>query len=285
MKNTYSRFKISRDAGVMTVEINNPPLNLLDLPMIADLDRLSRELSQDAETKAVVFTSGLTEFFISHADLTMFTNPAPEGSTTSTSSFNEIIGRFALVPQAILAVLRGRAIGGGAEFLLALDMVFADRENATLGFFEVAIGAIPGGGGTQRLPRQVGRGRALEAILGCDEFDAPTAELYGWINRALPGDQLEAFVYSLARRIASFPLPCIAEAKRAVNAAWLPLEQGLEKEAECQVRCLQALSNEPSRMVRFLEAGGQTSDFELRRMRQALAGLGAASEFESKATN
>lgn len=274
MEDSYSRLRVSRDSGVMTVEINNPPLNLLDLPMIADLDRLSRELSHDTETKVVVFVSGLADFFISHADLTMFTNPPPDGSVATSASFNEIVGRFALLPQTTLAMLRGRAIGGGAEFLLALDMVFADRENTTLGFFEVAIGAIPGGGGTQRLPRQVGTARALEAILGCDEFDAPTAELYGWINRALPGEQLEAFVCSLARRIASFPLPSIAEAKRAVNAAALPLEPGLEKEAESQIRCMQALSGQPSRMVRFLEVGGQSPDFELYRMKEALVELG-----------
>ena len=123
------------------------------------------------------------------------------------------------MPKATIAVIEGIARGGGSELAMAFDMRFAALGKARLAQPEVAIGIIPGGGGTQRLPRLVGRARALEVVLGCDDIDAATAEAWGYVNRALPADELRPFVDKLAARIASFPLEVIAAAKRAVDAA------------------------------------------------------------------
>jgi enoyl-CoA hydratase/carnithine racemase len=170
-------------------------------------------------------------------------------------------------------MLAGRARGGGSEFLLSLDMRFAARGLAWLSQPEVALGIIPGGSGTQRLPRLMGRGRALEAILGCDDFDAELAERYGWINRALPPAELEPFVMALAARIASFPRSAIAWAKESVDAAERTTFEGLVEEAH---RFDLSAASEPARrrMQAFLSAGGQRRETELE-IRDVLAKLPA----------
>jgi enoyl-CoA hydratase/carnithine racemase len=126
------------------------------------------------------------------------------------------------LPVVTIAKLRGRARGAGSELALACDMRFAARENAILGQIEVGAGTLPGAGGVQHLARLLGRGRAMEAILGADDFDAQTAERYGWINRALPDADLDAFVARLARRIASFPADAVRTAKRVLNELTMP---------------------------------------------------------------
>jgi enoyl-CoA hydratase/carnithine racemase len=155
---------------------------------------------------------------------------------------------------------------------MSLDMHFAAKGRAVLGMFEVALGSIPGAGGTQRLPRLIGRARALEVIIGCDEFDADTAVAYGWINRALPPDELHVFVNELAQRIASFPLVCIRESKIAVDAAALPFNEGIQIEHEAQRR-VSSITNAKTRMQQFLNLGGQQAAFELHKMRQSLMEL------------
>ena len=126
----------------------------------------------------------------------------------------------------------------------------------------MALGIIPGGSGTQRLPGLMGRGRALEVVLGCEDFDAELAERYGWINRALPASEIGPFVERLARRVAGFPSEAIALAKQAVDAAHLPVREGLLEEAHCFQRSL-ATDAARKRMTAFLAAGGQTREFEL----------------------
>lgn len=266
----YKTLKISKRQGIVSVTINNPPLNLLDSIMLADLDHLSLSLMSDKEAKVVLFDSANPDFFIAHADLNMFSPDAPPPAPRPTESANEIFGRFQTLPQATIGIIEGRAIGGGAEFLMALDMNFAAKGKAILGLFEVAIGAIPGAGGTQRLPRLMGRARALEAILGCDEFNAEIAEKYGWVNQSFASNELRPYVDNLAKRIASFPIESIREAKRAVNASENPLEAGIEAEAEAQIRCFQERANKPSPMQRFMELGGQDPLFERHKMRDTL---------------
>src|SRR5437763_17077314 len=141
--------------------------------------------------------------------------------------------RWRTLPQVTIAQLEGRARGGGSEFALSLDLRFGAIGRAILGQPEVAVGILPGGSGTQRLPRLMGRGRALEAVLGCDDFDAELAERYGWINRALPPAEIGPFVDRLARRIAAFPRLAVRLAKQAVDAAGGALEEGLLEEWRC----------------------------------------------------
>jgi enoyl-CoA hydratase/carnithine racemase len=127
----------------------------------------------------------------------------------------------------------------------------------------VAVGILPGGSGTQRLPRLCGRGRALEIVLGAEDFPADLAERYGWVNRALPPDEIRPFVDRLARRIASFPAEAIARTKAALIAGEPPWEPGLAEEAHQFERCL-ANPEARTRMQAFLDHGGQTRDVESR---------------------
>jgi enoyl-CoA hydratase/carnithine racemase len=176
--------------------------------------------------------------------------------------FTAMVDRFRTMSKVTIAVIEGRTRGGGSELVLSMDLRFAARGRARLAQPEVAVGIIPGGGGTQRLPRLVGRSRALEIVLGCDDIDAETAERWGYVNRSLPEGELRPFVDALARRIASFPAAAIAHAKAAVSAAEPDPLPGLLEEAGRFNQTL-TLDETRQRLKRFLEVGGQTREFEL----------------------
>jgi enoyl-CoA hydratase/carnithine racemase len=271
----YRSLRIERSDGVAVVTIDHPPINLLDLTLITDLARLSHELLGDDSVRAAVFRSANPDFFIAHADVSLIQQlpaVAPPRSQAP-SPFQQMVERFRTLPLATIGMIEGRARGGGSEFLLSLDMRFAAAGRAWFGQPEVALGIIPGGSGTQRLPRLMGRGRALEAILGCDDFDAELAERYGWINRALPPERLEPFVMALARRIASFPKSAIAWAKQSVDAAERTTFEGLVEEAHLFDV---SAASQPARrrMQAFLDAGGQRRETELE-IRDLLAQISA----------
>jgi enoyl-CoA hydratase/carnithine racemase len=260
----YTTLAVSHERGVATVTIDHPPMNLLDLALMADLERLGRELEADTDTRAAVFQSANPDYFIAHADVALIQRLPSEVPPKSDelSFFHQIVERYRTLPCATIGAIEGRARGGGSEFLLSLDMRFGAIGRCVLAQPEVALGILPGGSGTQRLPRLLGRGRALEVILGCDDFDAARAEQYGWINRALPADELRPFVHGLARRIASFPREAIALAKRAVDAADATVRDGLLEEAHLFNRTL-AVPEARQRMAAFLASGGQNPEAEL----------------------
>ena len=259
----YQALRVSVDGGVAHVVIDHPPINLFDLTLMREIARLGRELDADPMVRVVVFRSANPEFFIAHADVSAiqeFPVEAPH-EIAEPSGFQRMTERYRSMATVSIGVLEGIARGGGSEFLLGLDMRFAARGRAVLGQPEVALGILPGGSGTQRLPRLMGRARALEAILGCADFDSEAAERYGWINRALPPDELGPFVDDLARRIASYPAAAIRLAKRAAAAADRPLAEGLLEENRCFAETL-ALPEARRRMERFLALGGQTPEVE-----------------------
>ncbi len=260
----YECLAVRVDRGVAWITINHPPINLLDIALIQELDRVGRTLETDDEVRVVVFQSADPDFFIAHADvkliLTLPEVPPPKGKTLG--PFHQMVERFRTMPKATIGKIEGRARGGGSELLLSLDMRFGALGKAILSQPEVAVGIIPGGSGTQRLPRLMGRGRALEVVLGCEDFPADVAERYGYINRALPPDELGPFVERLAYRIASFPAEAIALAKEAVAAAERPTVEGLLEEEHCFLRSV-ATKGARQRMQQFLEAGGQTREVEL----------------------
>jgi enoyl-CoA hydratase/carnithine racemase len=243
--------------------IDNPPINLLDLGLIGDLDRFGQELEAAEDIRVAIFDSADEEFFIAHADVELIQRLPREVPPKAESliGFHAMVDRFRTLPQATIACIEGRARGGGSEFVLSLDMRFGALETAVLGQPEVALGILPGGGGTQRLPRLIGRSRALEVILGCHDFPADIAERYGYLNRALPADQLRPFVQRLARRIASFPPEAIRLAKQAVLEADRDVVAGLIEEAHLFNQTL-ATPAAQRRMTRFLEIGGQTREVE-----------------------
>jgi len=260
----YSTLRVEIDAGVAFVVIDHPPINLLDLPMMTDMDRLGRELTEDTAVRVVVFSSADPEFFIAHADVALIEQlPTTVDETRSELGFfHAMVDRLRTLPQATIAKIEGRTRGGGSELILSLDMRFAAIGRALLAQPEVALGIIPGGSGTQRLPRLVGRGRALEIVLGCEDFSAELAERYGYVNRALPPDEIGPFVEELARRIASFPAHAIRRAKEAIAAAETSPVPGLLVEERCFTSTL-AHPETRLRMRAFLEAGGQTRSVEL----------------------
>jgi enoyl-CoA hydratase/carnithine racemase len=260
----YSCFRITRDAGVAFVSIDHPPINLLDEVLSLEFDRLGRELEADEAIRVVVVQSALPDFFIAHSGLGRVGAASKTVSQTRSFRFTQTIGeRFRNMPKVTIAKVEGRARGGGSEIVLAMDMSFAALGKAVFGQPEVAVGLVPGGGSTQRLPRLMGRGRALEVLLGCNDVPAELAERYGYINRALPADQLTPFVEALARRIASFPAHTIAHAKAAVDrGAFGSLAEGLLAEAhESDLSVASPVTQ--ARVAEALKVGAETYEGEL----------------------
>src|SRR5246127_2659163 len=195
-----------------------PPFNIVDATIFEGLQELLARMDASPNLCVVVFESANPDFYLSHFDLTgktgnIMTAVGPSGLPILMDTFV----RLTKSPVVSIARIRGCVRGACSEFVLACDMRFASRENTRLGQPEVGVGLHPGGGGAERLPHLVGRGRALEIILGAGDFDGETAERYGYVNRALPDAELDAFVDALARRISSFDKRSIAAAKNLVN--------------------------------------------------------------------
>lgn len=260
----YECLKIRVERGVAFVTIDHPPINLFDAALIPEVRRIGEEVEADDAVRVVVFDSANPEFFIAHADVTLILQlptelrPKPE----TLGLFHAMVDRFRTMPKVTIAKLEGRARGGGSELVLSMDMRFGAIGRAILSQPEVALGIIPGGSGTQRLPRLMGRARALEIIVGCEDIPAELAERYGYINRALPPEELGPFVERLAYRIASFPADSLRLAKAAVDAAELPTLEGLLEEAHLFNQSLTTQAAQ-DRMAKFIELGGQTRDTEL----------------------
>ncbi len=260
----YRCLKIRLERRVLFVTIDNPPINLFDLPLMLEMDRLGREVEADDDVRVVVFDSANPDFFVAHADVNVILQLPTEvpPKADSLGPFQAMVDRFRTMPKVSIAKIEGRARGGGSEFVLSLDMRFGALGRAVLAQPEVALGIIPGGSGTQRLPRLMGRSRALEVVLGCDDFPADLAERYGYINRALPPGEIGPFVEGLAYRIATFPPEAIRLAKASVSSAELPTLQGLIEEAHYFNQAV-ATDVAQKRMKRFLKLGGQTREVEL----------------------
>jgi len=229
---------VAKDAGPLRVVeespaywrivFDYPPFNIVDATLYQALQGLLARMDASPSLRVVVFESANPEFFLAHFDLTgktgnITTAVGPSGLPILTDTFV----RITRSPVASIAKIRGCVRGVSSEFVLACDMRFASRENTLLGQPEVGVGLHPGGGGTERLPPLVGRGRALEIVLGANDFDGDTAAQYGYVNRALPDAELDGFVDALARRIATFDGRAIAAAKRLVNQVSLPSADNL----------------------------------------------------------
>ncbi|WP_433685450.1 enoyl-CoA hydratase/isomerase family protein [Nocardia sp. CA-119907] len=215
----YKTLRVFDEAGVAYITIDNPPVNVLDVALMTDLRDSLAALREDDSVRVIVFNSADPEFFIAHVDMTA----TPDALADLAASAPEGVNVFQAVgetlrsqPQITIVKLAGKARGGGAEFVTAADMAFAAIGRAGLGQIEALMGIVPGGGGTQYLTNRIGRNRALEVVLGAELFDAEIAERYGWINRAVPADELDAFVDRIARNIAALPEGVIAAAKHAI---------------------------------------------------------------------
>lgn len=202
--------------GYWRVTLKNPPINLIDDSMYDQVYDLVDAMEAEPTLKVVTFESADPDFFIAHY------TTAPPKSRFGVPHWIDPALKLARSNALSIAVIRGRVRGAGSEFALACDIRFASRERAIFGQPEVGIGLIPGGGALQRLPLQVGRARALEIILGADDYDAETAERYGWVNRAISDIDLDAFVANYVRRILAFDQQALSTAKQTINRCGIP---------------------------------------------------------------
>jgi enoyl-CoA hydratase/carnithine racemase len=229
-----------RSPAYWRVTFDLPPLNIFGPGNMAQLNAVVTALESDGQVKVVVFDSAIEGFFLTHYDFlanpedTLSLPPGPTGL----QQLPDMLVRLSRAPVVSIASIRGRATGVGSELALASDMRFASREKAILSQWEVGAGLVPGGGPMARLPRLMGRGRALEVLLGADDIPGELAERYGYVNRALPDAELDAFVDALAQRIASFDKQAIAETKRLVDVASLPPDAEIAPEWEAFMAAL-----------------------------------------------
>jgi enoyl-CoA hydratase/carnithine racemase len=262
----YELIATRRDRGVLFATISNPPINIMTGALYRELVELTAEVEVDDTVSVVVLQSADPDFFIAHFDVELIlTFDISEAAVRADeqSPFHKMCERLRLMSKATIAKIAGRVGGGGSELAASCDMRFGVLGKTKVNQMEVGLGILPGGTGTQRLPRLVGRGRALEIILGSDDLDAETAERWGYLNRALAADEIDDFVDSLAYRIASFPAEAIALAKQSVNNAELPLGEGLREEAFLFQQTLRTKGAQRN-MRRFLEMGGQTREGEMK---------------------
>ena len=263
----FTLVRVEITDGVAVATVDAPPMNVMTIPLYIELSALCAEIEADGDVRVLVLRSADPDFFIAHFDVSAILQLPTDGPAIrddSVSAFHEMCERLRTMPKATIAEIAGRVGGGGSELAASCDMRFGALGRTVVNQMEVPLGILPGGTGTQRLPRLLGRGRAMELILGGIDLDAETAERWGYLNRALPADELRPYVDALARRIAGFPPGAIARAKRAVaNAEELPLREGLLEEAflfQQTIRDPQARAA----MQRFLDVGGQTREPELR---------------------
>ena len=261
----FQQFSIDmRTEGYWRITFNNPPINLINPETIRELSSIVDALAASEKVNVVVFDSANPEFFMARYDLARAAETPITPGQTGLPMWVDLTTRLSRLSAISIACIRGRTRGAGSEFALACDMRFASKENALLGQPEVAAGVYPGGGAIERLSDLVGRARALEIVIGSDDYGADVAERYGWINRSLPDTDLDEFVDRFARRIASFERPPLAQAKRLLNRHTLPDNADLLESHDAFLKATLA----PSAKIR----GGKArelaktvgADFELR---------------------
>jgi enoyl-CoA hydratase/carnithine racemase len=272
----YSHFAVERvTPQYLRVTFDHGPINTITADTVAELSDLVDAIERDEELTVVVFTSRNPEFFLAHYDTegdpakTVSMPPGPTGM----HPWLDLTARLSRAPVVSIASIRGRARGAGSELALAADIRLAG-DKAILAQFEVGTGVVPGGGPLARLPRLIGRGRALEVLLVADDIDAALAERYGYVNRVVPDERLEQETDRIARRLASFDKQAIAETKAFVDATTLPDDDELPP----ALTAFFASAARPATQARFaaLAAHGLGTDSELERRLGELVTLATA---------
>ncbi|MED5338390.1 MAG: enoyl-CoA hydratase/isomerase family protein [Pseudomonadota bacterium] len=275
MTTDFKLLTVARAGRVATVTIDNPPVNVITMALLAELEALSVMLKRDPDLTVVVMRSADPDFFLAHFDVAAILERPTAGTAQRDAQikpFHSLCERFRTMNKVVIGQIEGRIGGGGSELAANFDMRFGVRGKTRVNQMEVPLGIMPGGTGTQRLPRLIGHGRAMELILSGDDMDAETAERWGYLNRIFAPDAITPYVDNLARRIASFPPTAVRVAKESVNNSEKPWLEGLFEEAylfEGLLRTEAAQRN----MQRFLEIGGQTREGESR-MDELCAALG-----------
>ena len=213
-----------RSPAYWRVTIDNPPINVMGPEMVLEFQELINALEADEHVRVVVFDSAVEDYFLNHSDFfakleDLTSMPA---GPTGLPPWPDFLARLTRAPFTSIALIRGRATGNGSELTLACDMSFASREKSIFSQWEVGVSLVAGGGPMARLPRLIGRNRALEVLLSSEDIRGEQAEAYGYVNRALPDADLDAFVEAFATRIAGFDKWAIANTKRLVNTSLPP---------------------------------------------------------------
>jgi len=263
----YRLIRIAREGRIITATVDAPPINIITLELYAELARLSVGLAEDPDATVFVLKSAHPDFFLTHFDvgaiLKFPTDQPAAHAPWDQNQYHVMCERFRTMDKVTIAQIEGRVGGGGSEISMSFDMRFGVKGKTIINQMEVPLGILPGGAGTQRMPRLIGRHRAIEVILGGIDLDAETAERWGYLNRALEPDEIGPYVDALARRIASFPVEAVRLAKQSINSADKPLHEGLADESYLFQQLTRTESGQRN-MKRFLEIGGQTRDGELK---------------------
>jgi enoyl-CoA hydratase/carnithine racemase len=254
---------VRREGPVLFANIAAPPMNLLGPELVRDLVTLIQEAEADDTAQVLVFASADPDYFISHVDLNRIAEYRAEAAKLTGEASIALLFRYlSASPLVTIAQIEGRVRAAGSEFVLACDMRFAARETAIFCQFEPAFGLLPGGGAAQHLTRLMGRARALEVMLSAQDYDAELAERYGWINRALPADELREFVRALAHRIAGFPATGHTTVKERVNAIALAPAEDFRRDSDLFGQVVR--TPEAQRRIQgAMERGLQTRDAEM----------------------
>ncbi len=278
MYSLYNCLSLNQEGAIATVSIDNGPINILDYQLVLELYKLAKQLEVDDSIKVIIFESSNPDFFIAHADVQLLMaleqEPEPDGQTPS--MLQQTYELYRHMPKVTIGKIEGIARGGGSELLLALDMRFAAIGKARLGQPEAALGIIAGAGGCTRLTKLVGRGRAMEILLACEDFDAELAERYGYVNRAIPADEIGEFVNTMAQRIASYPMEALVISKNLVNEG----EQITAADFGREYHGLHQAANQPGmvkRMQDALDMGLQTPEVEKGDLNPLIQNLNAKS--------
>ena len=257
MSEVRTRLTVDKTSGYWRVTFSNPPINAIDDRTYDEFYDLVLEIESDPGLKVVTFESADPDFFIAHY------STAEPRSRFGIPPWIDAATRLAQSSVLSIALIRGRVRGGGSEFTLACDVRFASRERAIFGQPEVGTGLIPGGSALQRLPLLMGRSRALEVVLGADDYDADAAERYGWINRAIPEAEFDAFVANYVRRILSFYKHALSTCKASINQFGLPDKTELQTTQDAFFKMF-TLPGATERMPKLRARGiGTAGEFEL----------------------
>jgi enoyl-CoA hydratase/carnithine racemase len=263
----YKLIRFSRDGKIVTATVDAPPINIITLELYSELSRMSREVEADQDCLVFVLKSANPDFFLAHFDvgaiLQMPTDQPVSREDAVRNEYHDMCNRMSTMDKVTIAQIEGRVGGGGSEFSMGFDMRFGVLGKTKINQMEVPLGILPGGTGTQKLPRLIGRNRAIEIILAGVDITADEAERWGYLNRALPASEIGQYVMNLARRIASFPVDAVRLAKQAINSSTKPLAEGLQDESFLFQQLIRTESGRRN-MEKFLKIGGQTREGELR---------------------
>jgi enoyl-CoA hydratase/carnithine racemase len=263
----YKLIRFARDGKIVTGTVDAPPINIITLELYAELARMSQDVEADDDCLVFILKSANPDFFLAHFDVGAilgFPIDRPASREASINNdYHAMCNRMTTMDKVTIAQIEGRVGGGGSEFSMGFDMRIGVLGKTKVNQMEVPLGILPGGTGTQKLPRLIGRNRAVEIILGGVDMQADEAERWGYLNRAMKADEIGPYVDALARRIASFPVEAVKLTKQAINSATKPLAEGLADESYLFQQLIRTESGQRN-MKKFLTIGGQTRDGELK---------------------